>query len=75
MVKTLQERYVAALTAKGHREVKRTHKFIVFSCDEFTFYYLGKAGSLRFGPTVANSMACGDQFKYKLLHEAEIGAI
>ena len=75
MTKTLQERYIAALTAKGFKEVKRTLKFIVLNDGGGHNYYIGRHGSLRHGATSVSSIPCSDQFKYKLLHEAEIGAL
>jgi len=68
MAKTLQERFVAALQAKGLHEVKRTHKYIVFIRDQgLGYYYIGKSGSLRMGSTVAQSIPCSNRFKAELL--------
>ena len=72
MAKTLQERYIAALTAKGFKEVKRTLKFIVLNDGGGHNYYIGRHGSLRHGATSTNSLPCSDKFKHSLLMEAEV---
>lgn len=73
---TLQERFIAALVKKGLKEVKRTTKYVVFDRnDKATFYYVGKSGALRVGRTVSTSIPASIDTKYRLLHEAEIGAL
>lgn len=64
---TLQVQFIEALEALGEREVKRTFKKVVFSRNEGGFYYIGKAGSLRVGHTVAGSIPTSSKFKAKLL--------
>lgn len=66
MTKTLRERFVAALLKRGEKAVKETTKTIVFSRKEGGFYYIGKSGSLRYGPTKTASIPCTDMFKFKL---------
>lgn len=67
---TLQEQYINALINLGEREVKRTHKKIVFSRKEGGHYYLGKSGSLRVGYTVAGSIPGSSKLKERLLNKA-----
>lgn len=67
MAVTLQEQFIAALVNLGEREVKRTHKRIVFSRKEGGHYYIGKSGSLRIGKTISSSMPVSAGFKQRLL--------
>ncbi len=67
MAKTLQERFIAALTAKGYKRVKETHRYIVFCKDAEFYYYVGRSGSLRVGRTVAHSIPAPKSFKAALL--------
>ena len=36
-----------------------------------SFFYVGKAGALRFGKTVTDSVAAPDDFKRRLIEETE----
>ncbi len=65
--KTLQERFIAALTAERYERVKETHKYVVFRRDAEYYYYVGKSGSLRFGRTVTSSIPVRNSFKAVLL--------
>ena len=56
MAKTLQERFIEALKAKGETLVKRTHKKIVYSRAEGGYWYLGSRGSIRIGRNLATSI-------------------
>jgi hypothetical protein len=69
VTKTLQDRFLLALQARGETEVKRLTGCIVVtrSKDGGDYYYLGKGGSLRFGKTRAGSYACGQRFRDLLL--------
>jgi hypothetical protein len=67
MAKTLRQIFIAALIAKGERQVKETHKFVVFTKATGGYYYIGRSGSLRFGSTVANSIPASDRFKKELV--------
>lgn len=67
MARTLQDKFLLALLAKGEHEVKRTHKFIVLSRAAGGHYYLGRAGSLRYGQTVVGSVPCSQKFKDALI--------
>lgn len=71
MARTLRDKFELALLKRGEREVKRTHKYIVFSRALGGFYYLGKSGSLRFGATIAGSIPVGEWLKVQLLAEGE----
>lgn len=66
-MKTLQERYAAALEAIGERRVKGTFKYSKYTRFEGGFYYLGRAGALRIGHTIRGSIPVTEKFKQKLL--------
>lgn len=67
IMKTLQERYIEALIARGEKEVKLTAKRIVYSRAKGGYYYLGKSGSLRVGSTSMGSIPVNSKFKAMLL--------
>lgn len=73
MAATLREKYIAALTKMGEREVKRTFKYIVFTMTggRYQYYYLGKNGSIRVGNTIACSFPASAAFKDRLVRELE----
>ena len=66
---TLQQRLVDALIASGRGAVieSRSRKYITLKRPDGKFFYVGKAGALRFGRTVSDSMAAPDDFKQRLL--------
>jgi hypothetical protein len=70
---TLQQRLVDALvtTARGIPVESRSRKYITLKRPDGTFYFVGKAGALRYGKTVSNSMATPEDFKRRLLEETE----
>lgn len=77
-MKTLQERFLAALLKRGEAEVKRTSKYIVVTRTiegiSKGYYYLGKSGALRGGQSVQGSVPCNDTLKQALLKEVENGS-
>ena len=68
---TLQQRLIDALvtTRRGTPVASRSRKYVTMKRPDGTFFYVGKAGALRFGKTVAESMAAPDEFKQRLLAE------
>ena len=68
---TLQQRLVDALIASGRGTpvTSRSRKYITLKRPDGGFYFVGKAGALRFGKTVSDSMAAPDEFKQRLLAE------
>ena len=68
---TLQQRLVEALVASGRGTPveSRSRKYITLKRPDGRFFYVGKAGALRFGRTVSESMAAPDDFKQRLLAE------
>jgi hypothetical protein len=68
-MKTLRERYIAGLIAIGETKVKSTFKYEVYtrSAGAGGFYYVGRAGALRVGVSIAHSIPCSDEFKRALL--------
>jgi hypothetical protein len=70
---TLQERLVDALVATGRGTIvqSRSRKYVTLERPDGSFFYVGKAGALRFGKTVTDSMAAPDDFKRRLLRDAE----
>ena len=69
---TLQQRLVDALVATGRGAIieSRSRKYVTLKRPDGSFFYVGKAGALRFGKTVADSVAAPDDFKKRLLDEA-----
>lgn len=68
---TLQFRYLSALEMLGERVVRRTRKYVVVTrtgpAGPSGYYYLGNAGSVRYGRTYTESRAASDTFKAGLL--------
>jgi hypothetical protein len=69
---TIQQRLVDALIASGRGTpvASRSRKYVTLKRPDGSFFYVGKAGALRFGKTVADSMAAPEEFKQRLLDEA-----
>lgn len=65
-MKTLKEQFIAALLKRGELKVKDNFKHVVFTRKEGGYYYIGRAGALRFGNNVASSIPCSDKFKIHL---------
>ena len=57
-------------TGRGTIVPSRSGKYITLERPDGSFFYVGKAGALRFGKTVSDSMAAPDDFKQRLLAEA-----
>jgi hypothetical protein len=68
---TLQQRLIEALiaTARGTLVESRSRKYVTLKRPDGSFYFVGKAGALRFGKTVTASIAAPDDFKRRLLEE------
>ena len=68
---TLQQRLIEALiaTARGTRAQSRSRKYVTLERPDGSFYFVGRAGALRFGKTVTASIAAPDDFKRRLLEE------
>jgi len=68
---TLQQRLIDALVASGRGTpvTSRSRRYLTLKRPDGSFFYIGKAGALRFGKTVADSMAAPDEFKQRLLAE------
>lgn len=69
---TLQQRLVDALITTGHGTIvpSRSRRYVALKRPDGSFFFVGKAGALRFGKTVTDSMAAPDDFKKRLLDEA-----
>lgn len=65
---TLQDRFSQALESRGEKLIKTTFRYRVYSRAKGGFYYLGRAGALRVGRTIANSFPCSEQFREQLLN-------
>lgn len=52
---TIRDKLIETLTRLGERQVKTTPKRVIFSRQGGGFYFLGKAGGFRAGPTVVGS--------------------
>ena len=68
----LQQRLVDALVASGRGTLvtSRSRKYVTLKRPDGNFYFVGKAGTLRFGKSLTGSMAAPDDFKNPLLEEA-----
>lgn len=68
---TLQDRYAAALLARGIREVlpSPTSKARAFRQNGALapFYFVGRSGSVRYGNTYSKSIPASEKFKESLL--------
>jgi hypothetical protein len=72
MTKSLRERFSEALKARGEHEVlSKSRRYLTFTRAKGGFFFIGKSGSLRFGPSSSKSAAVGDRFKRMLLGEEE----
>ena len=62
-----------ALVATGRGTIvqSRSRKHVTLERPDGFFFYVGKAGALRFGKTVTDSVAAPDDFKRRLLAETE----
>jgi hypothetical protein len=69
--RTLQQRLIEALIATGRGTLveSRSRKSVTLKRPDGGFYFVGKAGALRFGKTVTASMAAPEDFKRRLLEE------
>ncbi len=70
---TLQKRLVDVLVATGRGTIieSRSRRYVTLKRPDGSFFYVGKAGALRFGKTVTDSMAAPDEFKQRLLEETQ----
>ena len=68
---TLQQRLVDAIVASGRGTLveSRSRKYVTLKRPDGSFFYIGKAGALRYGKTVSASIAAPDEFKRRLLDE------
>ena len=68
---TLQQRLIEALIAKARGTPVESHsrKYVTLKRPDGSFYFVGKAGALRFGNTVTASIAAPEDFKRRLLAE------
>ena len=69
--RTLQQRLVDALVASGRGTPveSRSRKYMTLKRPDGTFFFVGKAGALRFGKSVAGSVAAPEDFKKRLFEE------
>jgi hypothetical protein len=72
MKTTIRERLIAELEARGEREVRRTKKYIVYSMSPAPglFFYIGKSGAFRQGPTIKRSLPVDHKFIRSLIGHA-----
>jgi hypothetical protein len=72
MSKTLREKFIEALIARGERKTHELTSSIVFTRKEGGYYYVGRSGSLRYGSSRTNSVPCSSKWKAMLLIEGMI---
>jgi hypothetical protein len=65
----LQDKFAQALLANGEVEVipSKSRKYRTFTRHKGGYYFLGKAGSVRYGQAVSSSLAASDKWKELLL--------
>lgn len=70
-LKTLHDRFLAALKARGCSRIDGTSRHAVMDWPERPGmkFFVGRAGSLRCGRTLRESIPCTDYFKAQLLKE------
>ena len=70
---TLQQRLVDALVVTGRGTIvqSQSRRYVTLERPDGSFFYVGKAGALRFGKTVSDSMTAPDDFKRRLLEETQ----
>lgn len=69
MARTQQERMIEALSNHGFRQVEtRSTKYVVMTKTACAFYFIGKAGSLRYGVKHSESFP-QERLKARLLKE------
>ncbi len=82
MAKTLQQRFIQALKARGEQVVENRSRYAVMTysktikCQlplkiESSRYYIGSHGSLRVGKTYTESRPVVESLKWVLLNEAQ----
>jgi hypothetical protein len=65
--RTLREKFEIALKDMGEMWLGETSCYVKYSRKEGGYYYLGRAGALRYGPTIAASVPCSTRFREALL--------
>jgi hypothetical protein len=71
-MKTLREKYIAALIASGEHEVtSKSRKFVTLTKKGGGFWFVGRAGSLRYGQRSSSSFAAMPWLKRRVLAELE----
>jgi hypothetical protein len=70
---TLQQRLVDAQVATGRGTIvpSRSRRYVTLQRPDGSYFYVGKAGALRFGKSVTDSVAAPDDFRRRLL--ADVG--
>lgn len=64
---TVRDRLIAALKLRGYKEVEsRSYKYVTMTKDHCSYYFIGKAGALRKGRIVTDSVPV-ERFKRELL--------
>jgi hypothetical protein len=70
---TLQQRLVDPIVATGRSALvpSRSRKYETLKRPDGSFFYVGRAGALRFGKTVTDSVVAPDDFKRRSIGETE----
>ena len=63
--------YSLIATGRGTIIESRSRRYVTLKRPDGSFFYVGKAGALRFGKTLTDSMAAPDEFKQRLLEETQ----
>jgi hypothetical protein len=68
---TIRDRLIAALEVRGEHEVRRTKQYIIYSMSSQPklFFYIGKAGAFRQGPSIKRSRPVEHEFVRSLISD------
>lgn len=71
-MKTQQEKICAALAERHIREITgKTRRYRVFADGAGGFYYVGKNGALRRGPSIRGSLPVNRKFRDSLIETGD----
>jgi hypothetical protein len=70
MAKTLREKITDSLTKMGEQQIhSKSGKYVTFTREAGGFYFIGKAGALRFGQSSSKSIPVSTAFYNFLIKE------
>lgn len=64
----LRQKLSFALEQRGERRVStNSRRYVVYTRAEGDYWFLGAAGALRYGATIAGSFSASEKYKEKIL--------